>query len=195
MKWLVPNQCKTIYSSNVVITKALLALINMLAQCSDLPLHAIIGPVQIMMAPPDMTVNASQTVSFACVATGLPPPHITWLRDGTPIKNSSLHVIQERREQRAEVGTVVVGTLEICPVIGGVYSCLAQNEYTSRNISFTVAIPGKQADMPQIRFMKMFFPQWLTIHMFLSFKTPLLIKIIQSRVTSLGILCHLLRGL
>lgn len=96
------------------------------------------------MAPADMTVNTSQSVSVMCVGKGLPPPKIVWLKNGYPIMNSSLHTIRERYEDRADVGSVVVGTLEICPgaAAGGEYTCRAQNMYTSVDTSFAVNSPG-----------------------------------------------------
>ena len=90
-----------------------------------------------------MTLNVSQTILVMCVAKGLPQPNITWLRNGNPIMNNSLHTVRERYEKRDGMGTVVVGTLEICPdAAGGQYSCRAQNEYTFTDAPFIVTIPG-----------------------------------------------------
>ena len=100
--------------------------------------------MQIIVAPADINVNGSQSVTVVCVAKGLPPPHITWMRNGNPLENTSMHIIRERMEERAGVGVVTVGTLEMCPALGGEYSCKALNPYTSMNLSFTVSIPGDQ---------------------------------------------------
>ena len=35
------------------------------------------------------TVNIDDSVTFQCVATGIPPPTITWYRNGTELSNSS----------------------------------------------------------------------------------------------------------
>lgn len=103
-----------------------------------LPLNPIIGPVQIIVAPADVNVNGSQSVTVACVAKGVPHPNITWLHNGNPVGNSSMHIIRERVEDRGVAGMVTVGTLELCPALMGEYTCMAHNLFMSTNVSFTV---------------------------------------------------------
>ena len=101
--------------------------------------------MQIIVAPADIIVNTSQSVSVMCVANGLPLPRIVWLRNGILITNSSMHTSRERYEDRAGVGPIVVGTLEICPsAAGGEYTCRAQSMYSSMDASFAVNTPGMQ---------------------------------------------------
>ena len=37
----------------------------------------------------DYTVNLTETATFECVATGIPAPSITWLRNGTELEESN----------------------------------------------------------------------------------------------------------
>ena len=40
----------------------------------------------------DYTVNVTETATFECVATGIPEPSITWLRNGTELDSSAPRV-------------------------------------------------------------------------------------------------------
>ena len=45
--------------------------------------------------PPDglvYTVNETDPVTFTCSATGIPPPEITWMRNGAPFDQSNMRV-------------------------------------------------------------------------------------------------------
>lgn len=42
-------------------------------------------PIQVIVSPQDTTVDAGVSLTFSVSATGLPPPAIQWLLDGSPI--------------------------------------------------------------------------------------------------------------
>ena len=48
--------------------------------------------IQNITFPPDntftYTVNETDPVTFTCSATGIPPPEITWTRNGVPFSNA-----------------------------------------------------------------------------------------------------------
>lgn len=103
-----------------------------------------IDPVHILVPPADLEVDtetSSHIIAVLCAATGSPPPHITWLRNGHPINNNSVQLTRERMETKLGVN-LVVGTLEICGRAGGQYTCRAQNQYTTAEVSFIIATSG-----------------------------------------------------
>ena len=99
-------------------------------------------PVLIIVAPSPVEEPASPhaVLAMACVATGMPHPHITWQQNGHPIQETTQYHFQEQMQIHGGM-EMVVAKLVICPLRGrgGVYTCQAQNQYSSAEASFTMA--------------------------------------------------------
>ena len=86
------------------------------------------------------TVNMGEAVTFECVATGIPPPSITWYRNGTELDNNNTRVTFNYTSGAV---TVMDGEGEMIFEItrtlilnmtedgdSGIYECRASNEAT-----------------------------------------------------------------
>ena len=86
------------------------------------------------------TVDMTDEVTFECVATGIPPPSITWYRNGTELDSNDTRVTFN---DTFEVVTVMDGEGEIIYEVtrtfildmtedgdSGIYECRASNEAT-----------------------------------------------------------------
>ena len=96
-----------------------------------------------MIRPNQTTaVNASNTITFVCVAYGDPNPSISWNRGDTLLSNDSRVTIYE--ELVTENGmTFVQSILELCSAEeadAGWYSCFANNTLGNDTESFMLAV-------------------------------------------------------
>ena len=91
------------------------------------------------MGQMNYTVNETDTVTFECSATGIPPPTITWLRNGKELNdttNSRVTVgdsteMDFTRDNDGETVSVVTHTLNLVNTTdgdSGMYSCMATND-------------------------------------------------------------------
>ena len=84
------------------------------------------------------TVNETDTVTFECSATGIPPPTITWLRNGMELNNvtDSRVTVGDPMETDFERGdgetvSMVTRTLNLINTTdddSGMYTCMAAND-------------------------------------------------------------------
>ena len=85
------------------------------------------------------TVNERGTVTFECSATGIPPPTITWLRNGMELNdttNSRVTVddpmeMDLPRDNDGETVSIVTRTLNLINTTdddSGMYTCMATND-------------------------------------------------------------------
>ena len=85
------------------------------------------------------TVNETDTVTFECSATGIPPPTITWLRNGRELNDTtdSRVTIQDatemnvNRDNDGDTVTMVVHTLNFINTTdsdSGTYICMSSND-------------------------------------------------------------------
>ena len=85
------------------------------------------------------TVNETDTDTFECSTTGIPPPTITWLRNGRELNDmTDFHVsvtipieIDFRRDNDGETVVLVTRSLDFTNVAdsdSGTYICMATND-------------------------------------------------------------------
>ncbi|XP_037536631.1 hemicentin-2 [Nematolebias whitei] len=84
-----------------------------------------------------VTIVQGSLVTLTCEARGVPPPTLTWLKDGHPL---SLHrnLLLDGEETRLQLP-------DVAPSDEGLYSCVASNQAGSSTKSFnlTVLVPPK----------------------------------------------------
>ena len=96
------------------------------------------------MGQMNYTVNETDTVTFECSATGIPPPTITWLRNGMELNNMTDSRVtvgdpMETNITRDNVGktvSIVTRTLNLMNTIdgdSGMYTCMASNDANPNN--------------------------------------------------------------
>ena len=101
------------------------------------------------------TVNEADTVTFECSATGIPPPTITWLRNGMELNdttNSRVTVgdsteMNFTRDNDGETVSVVTRTLNLVNTTdddSGMYTCMATNDANpgSSTTDFELIVQG-----------------------------------------------------
>ena len=85
------------------------------------------------------TVNEADTVTIECLATGIPPPTITWLRNGMELNNMSESRVTVgdpmemdfSRPNDGEIVSMVTRTLNLINTTdgdSGMYTCMATND-------------------------------------------------------------------
>ena len=100
-------------------------------------------------------VNETDTVTFECSATGIPPPTITWLRNGMELNNTTnSHVTVDdpmemdfTRDNDGEIVSVVTLTLNLINTTdddSGTYTCVATNDANpgSSTTDFELIVQG-----------------------------------------------------
>ena len=91
------------------------------------------------MGQMNYTVNETDTVTFECTTTGIPPPIITWLRNGMELNSttdSRVTIgdpmdIDFPRDNDGETVSMVTRTLNLINTTdgdSGMYSCMATND-------------------------------------------------------------------
>ena len=115
--------------------------------CLSIILFPAVAP-QIVLAPPNSEVEATNTVLLTCVTYGDLPLSISWSRESSILMNDSQRItIYE--EQFEENGiTFIQSTLQICSTQiddSGVYSCAAENRAGNNTSTFEllVTVAGK----------------------------------------------------
>ena len=82
------------------------------------------------------TVNVTEMVTFECVATGIPAPSITWLRNGTELEESNSRITLQDALMSTEgelMSVQVTRTLTLAMTEdgdSGSYECLVSNNAT-----------------------------------------------------------------
>lgn len=84
-----------------------------------------------------VTIVQGSLVTLTCEARGVPPPTLTWLKDGQPL---SLHrnLLLDGEETRLQLP-------DVAPSDEGLYSCVASNQAGSSTKSFNLTVLGKTA--------------------------------------------------
>ncbi|KAJ8379625.1 hypothetical protein SKAU_G00004030 [Synaphobranchus kaupii] len=79
-----------------------------------------------------VTVVKGSLVTLTCEARGVPPPSLSWLKDGQPL---SLHrnLLLDGRETRLRLP-------DVSPTDGGQYSCVASNQAGSSTKTFNLTV-------------------------------------------------------
>lgn len=81
-----------------------------------------------------VTVVQGSLVTLTCEARGVPPPTLTWMKDGQPL---SLHrnLLLDGQETRLQLP-------DVAPADAGLYSCVASNQAGSSTKSFNLTVLG-----------------------------------------------------
>lgn len=81
-----------------------------------------------------VTIVQGSLVTLSCEARGVPPPTLTWLKDGQPL---SLHrnLLLDGRETRLQLP-------DVAPSDAGLYSCVASNQAGSSTKTFNLTVLG-----------------------------------------------------
>ena len=91
------------------------------------------------------SVGVGNTITFVCVAYGIPDPSISWNRGDTTLSNGSRVTIYE--ELLTDNGvTFVQSILELCSAEvedAGQYSCFAENNLGNDTATFVLTVNGK----------------------------------------------------
>lgn len=81
-----------------------------------------------------VTIVQGSLVTLSCEARGVPPPTLTWLKDGQPL---SLHrnLLLDGQETRLQLP-------DVAPSDAGLYSCVASNQAGSSTKTFNLTVFG-----------------------------------------------------
>ena len=89
-----------------------------------------------------MGVVVGEAGSLTCVAYGQPQPNITWLRDGSPIRNDSGANIYDTIFVETN-RSFVISILEVCLFrleLEGNYSCYTENKLGNDSFPFRINV-------------------------------------------------------
>ena len=103
-------------------------------------MYLLVPPV-ISPHPKEYTTAVDKPISLPCEADGLPPPDITWHKDG--------HAVMESVRQRI----LSSGALQIAfaqPDDAGQYTCMAANVAGSSSTSAKLTVHGRLFDIISI---------------------------------------------
>ena len=73
---------------------------------------------KINVKPDDQTVKEDEAVFLDCSAESTPPAKISWMKDGNPVAEDSMHVLHPN-------GTLVIAKAKTSD--SGIYKCLADH--------------------------------------------------------------------
>ena len=91
------------------------------------------------------SVGVGNTITFVCVAYGIPDPSISWNRGDTTLNNGSQIFIYEVLLVQDGV-KYVQSIIELCSIEeenGGQYSCFAENTVGNDTATFVLTVIGK----------------------------------------------------
>lgn len=88
-----------------------------------------------LATPSNKQVVIGQSLILECKAAGNPPPVLTWLKDGVPVKASD--------NIRIEAGGKTLKILSALEVDRGQYICVATSVAGEREIKYEVDVLGK----------------------------------------------------
>ena len=91
------------------------------------------------------SVGVGNTITFVCVAYGIPDPSISWNRGDTTLSNGSQIFIYKVLLVQDGV-KYVQSIIELCSVEeedGGQYSCFAENTIGNDTATFVLTVIGK----------------------------------------------------
>lgn len=85
-----------------------------------------------------VTIVQGSLVTLSCEARGVPPPTLTWLKDGHPL---SLHRnrLLDGQETRLQLP-------DVTPSDAGLYSCVASNQAGSSTKTFNLTVLGNHTE-------------------------------------------------
>ena len=102
----------------------------------------------ILLFPVNTNSSVGDAILFTCTAAGIPPPEITWLKDGLPLMNDLSNVTESRLSNNS--GHFTVSVLTLCDLElsdSSEYSCIASHNISSgieTDVrSFTLEVQGK----------------------------------------------------
>ena len=101
-----------------------------------------------MVFPADSVVTVGETLSLPCTASGIPPPQITWFRDGSPLTNITYNITNSVFSNASNYFTLsVVHLCDLDLEDSNTYECRASNTNsqgeTVDTASFMVEVQGK----------------------------------------------------
>lgn len=86
--------------------------------------------------PLEKKVVVSKTLVLECEAAGHPPPSLTWLKDGSPVKaGENLRLLEQGRKMEI---------VNAAPSDSGLYVCVATSIAGEMEINYDVEVLGKQ---------------------------------------------------
>lgn len=86
-----------------------------------------------------VTIVQGSLVTLSCEARGVPPPTLTWLKEGQPL---SLHrnLLLDGQETRLQLP-------DVAPSDAGLYSCVASNQAGSSTKTFNLTVLGNHTEI------------------------------------------------
>ena len=134
----------TVYGMHMFLyVQCMCGMIICVSTCNKQLLFHTVTPMVTSVYPEmgqmNYTVNEADTVTFECSATGIPPPTITWLRNGMELNDttdSRVTVgdpmeIDFTRDNDGETVSMVIRTLNLVNTTDGdseIYTCMATND-------------------------------------------------------------------
>ena len=101
-------------------------------------------------------VNMENNVTFICVATGVPPPSITWFRNGTELNKTTDHRVILGQLSNPVSDENMVYTVNRTLILGlsedgdsGSYECMASNDATPAedSMEFDLVVQSKSVEI------------------------------------------------
>lgn len=84
--------------------------------------------------PVEKKVVVSKTLVLDCEAAGHPPPSLTWLKDGSPVKaGENLRILEQGRKMEI---------INAVPSDSGLYVCVATSVAGEMEIKYDVGVLG-----------------------------------------------------
>lgn len=99
-------------------------------------------PPELLSTFIEQTLQPGVAISLHCVASGTPPPRVTWLLDGGPLLPRGGYVFGSYLDSSGDVIShlnITVARVQH----GGLYTCLAKNTLGSAQHSAALNIYGK----------------------------------------------------
>ena len=99
-----------------------------------------------------IAVDAGNTITFVCVAYGIPSPSISWNRGDTALSNDSQYTIYEML-LTINMTTFVQSILALCSAEEAgaeQYSCFANNTLGNDNASFVLTVNAQSKQQNEL---------------------------------------------